>query len=348
MAEVIGVNRKSKRVHLLTIILSGAILYLVIKFIGYGLVFLTHVLVIAWIIDGIHFLLKKLSKRYGENSRYQKWHKSGLLPIFLTVIILFYGFFNMGNVVETNYTVNTKKPIRQVGYTIAMISDLHYPTTMNKETLASYCQEISEKNPDLVVLCGDIVDERTSKEEMEEAFQVLGQIKNTFGIFYVYGNHDCATYSNAPKFTKGDIHKELELNGITILEDSVATVNQEIAILGRADVGYTSEDNRADQKVLLDKVDQSQFLLLLDHQPKELKENADLGIDLQLSGHTHAGQLWPAGIIGEWLGANEQNYGIRRIKDFTSIVSSGIAGWGNILRTAKHSEYVMIQVKPED
>lgn len=348
IAEVLGFKRKNKWVHIVVILISAALLYIVTQFIGYGLVILAHILVIAWILDGIHFLVKKIHKGYREDSRLNMLYKSGVIPILLTVLILTYGFFQMRNVVETDYEVFTDKTIRQEGYTIAMISDLHYPTTMNKEALEEYCQEINSKNPDFVVLCGDIVDESTSKEEMKEALRILGQLQNQYGIYYVYGNHDCAVYSNTPDFTKGDLNWEMASNNITILEDSVATVNKEIAILGREDRGYGNADTRADQEKLLAKVEAELFLLLLDHQPKELKENADLGIDLQLSGHTHAGQLWPAGLIGEWMGANEQNYGLREDNGFTSIVSSGIAGWGNSLRTAKHSEYVIIELKPED
>ncbi len=348
IVDVLGKNRKSKRIRLLVMLICLALFVACFKFLGYGLVLLMHILVIAWIVDGIHFLTKKLYKRYSEHPKWDKVYKSGVLPLLLTSIVLCYGFFNMRSVVETNYDVYTDKYIRQEGYTIAMVSDLHYPTTMDGEALLSYVQEINKKNPDFVVLGGDIVDESTSVEEMEEALHILGQISNKYGIYYVYGNHDYARYSGKSNFTKEELYNCLTSNKIQVLEDSEATVNEEIVLLGRADSGYGNNDARADQKKLLAGVDQNKYLLLLDHKPMELKENAKLGIDLQLSGHTHAGQLWPAGIVGELLGANEQNYGIRVNGGFTSIVSSGIAGWGNKLRTAKHSEYVIIHLRQKN
>ena len=347
IVELTKYNRKSRATRLIVALISIALLFTSIKFIGYGLVLLMHIIVIAWIVDGVYYILKKFTKTKKENERLAKLYKSGLIPILLTSIILCYGYFNMYNVVETDYQVNTKKNIRKEGYTIAMISDLHYPTTMHAKSLTSYCQEISMKNPDFVVLGGDIVDERTSHEEMVEALRIIGKIKNKYGMYYVYGNHDSAGYSRSPNFTKEELYNNLILNGIKVLEDEVVTVNNEITLLGRANVGYGNDGARAEQKELLQQVDTNDFLLMLDHQPKELKENASLGIDMQLSGHTHAGQLWPAGIIGQWLGANEQNYGLRKDGNFVSIVSSGIAGWGNKLRTAKHSEYVIIELKPE-
>ena len=347
MVDLTKLSRKSKVVRIIVALICVAMLIAATRFMGYGLVLLAHVLVIAWISDGIHFIIKKVYKPFREESYLNKLYKSGLIPIVITTIILSFGYFNMRNVRETDYQVYTKKNIRTEGYTIAMISDLHFPTTMDAETLASYCEEINSKNPDFVVLCGDIVDERTSREEMQEAISILSKIQNEFGIFYVYGNHDSARYSTTPKFTTGDLNKTLVANNIKVLNDNSSTVNGEITMIGRADRGYGKDDTRIEMKSLLKEVDTSDFLLVLDHQPKELKENAELGIDLQLSGHTHAGQLWPAGIIGEWLGANEQNYGLLENSNFISIVSSGIAGWGNSFRTAKHSEYVIIELKPE-
>lgn len=84
--------------------------------------------------------------------------------------------------------------------------------------------------------------------------------------------------------------------------------------------------------------------MLLDHQPGKLKENEEAGFDLQISGHTHAGQIWPTGPLMELMGINEINYGHRRLNTLDVIVSSGIAGWGYPVRTGGHSEYVMIHL----
>ena len=76
----------------------------------------------------------------------------------------------------------------------------------------------------------------------------------------------------------------------------------------------------------------------------DLQENAEAGIDLQLSGHTHAGQIWPMGFLSKLVGVNEEYYGLHDIKDFKVIVSSGMAGWGYPIRTEGPSEYVVINV----
>ncbi len=84
---------------------------------------------------------------------------------------------------------------------------------------------------------------------------------------------------------------------------------------------------------------------MADHQPIESEENDAQGVDLQLSGHTHAGQIWPTGVLSELLGA--LNYGQYRTGGCDVIVSSGIAGWAYAMRTGEHCEYVVVDLKAE-
>ncbi|MBP2032075.1 putative MPP superfamily phosphohydrolase [Clostridium algifaecis] len=94
-------------------------------------------------------------------------------------------------------------------------------------------------------------------------------------------------------------------------------------------------------------MDLHKFILLLDHQPFELQKNDELGYDLQLSGHTHAGQIWPVGLLSDILRTNELNYGYKKLSNMQAIVSSGMAGWGYPIRTEANSEYVIIDIKPK-
>ncbi|HCL03309.1 MAG TPA: hypothetical protein DHW61_13045, partial [Lachnoclostridium phytofermentans] len=82
----------------------------------------------------------------------------------------------------------------------------------------------------------------------------------------------------------------------------------------------------------------------LDHQPSELETAASLGVDLQLSGHTHNGQIWPIGLITKIFHINELNYGNKKIDNYNAIVTSGIGCWGFPLRLGSKSEIVIIQV----
>ena len=298
-----------------------------------------HIVGFALVMD----IIQAFAKRFpGEKKRWERVYRSGLFPVLATVLVIGYSYWNMKNVRVTEYTVYTEKEIRDKGYGICLISDLHFPTTMDAPSLEAYCNDISKKKPDAVVLCGDIVDERSTKAQMEKAFQILSGIQSESGIYYVYGNHDRARYSKNPPFTQEELQHAVEDTGITVLKDRAEALNNEFTIIGRDD---KSVAGRKTSEELLQGVDKDDFLLLLDHQPAGLKENAAAGYDLQLSGHTHAGQMWPVGPLTTLFRMVELNYGYQKQGSFQAIVTSGIAGWGYPLRTGKHSEYVMIKIR---
>ena len=251
---------------------------------------------------------------------------------------------NMGNVVEKDYTVYTDKEIREEGYRVALVSDLHYGITLNKSQLEDKCAEIEAAQPDLVVLCGDIFDERTSKIQMEEAVRIFGSIQSEFGTIYIYGNHDQASFSDKPNYTVQHLQQTILSENIRILQDEQWKLNDEFVVIGRDDRRNPSGGERKSSRELAEGADPEDFLLLLDHQPCELAENSEAGYDLQLSGHTHGGQIWPMGFFNEYMGFGEINYGHRAIDGFQVIVSSGMAGWGYPVRTGSHSEYVIVDL----
>ncbi len=322
---------------------TAVLLLIALGFTRTGLIVLIHLLVISWIVEGIDFFVRLKRKR-----GWRIWNlivASEVIPIVLTAILLGYGYWNMGQVRETDYVVTTQKDIRDSGYTIAFVSDLHYPTTMGKEKLQAYCKEIGAKNPDFVILGGDIVDENTSYMEMQEAFEVLGGIPSRLGRYYVYGNHDLAGEETRKNFTKDQLRESIQKTGITVLEDSSVKLTKDLVLIGRADCGFANSKQRKSIHQLLELENKKKYLVVIDHQPKDLRAAANEGIDLQVSGHTHAGQIFPGGIISKWAKVNEQTYGCRRKNGFTSIVSSGIGGWGSSIRTEGDSEYVIIRLQ---
>ncbi|WP_158584427.1 metallophosphoesterase [Lachnotalea sp. AF33-28] len=272
---------------------------------------------------------------------------SGLIPILLTVLILSYGYVNMQHVTETGYTIVTGKELREEGYTAAFLSDLHFGTTMDKDTLSVYCGRIGENRPDFVILGGDIVDERTNLEQVREAFETLAQIPAPLGIYYVYGNHDKGRYAADCGYTEEQLREAVAGTGIRILEDETVELNRELTLTGRADRSdaYYTGIVRIGAGALLEGESGEGFHILADHQPNSLKDNALAGYDLMLSGHTHAGQIWPVGLLTELFGRDTRNYGYERIGGMDLIVSSGIAGWGYPFRTGKHCEYVIVRIR---
>lgn len=344
----VKVDVKKNRVKLIIIALVLISMYFSLRDLGIGIVVLLNIVVLALVMDLLNYIFKILSKR--NTITFNKWrtvYESGIVPIILTAIILAYGYWNMNDIVEKDYKIYTNKNIRYEGYRVAMISDLHYGTVMNREKLQAVCNDIEEAEPDIVVLCGDIVDEKTTVEQMKEATEILGDIKSKYGVFYIYGNHDDARYSSIPSYTKDELKNELLSNNIHVLVDESYEINDDLVIVGRDDEGFSKEEGRKSSEDLIANIDKSKFILLLDHQPSELNLNSSLGYDLQLSGHTHKGQIWPAGLISELFNFNELEYGYKKIGDYEIIVSSGISGWNYPIRTGSKSEYLIIDIEKQ-
>lgn len=282
-----------------------------------------------------------------ENAVWTRLYDSRLVPVALTLAIIIGGHANMMNVTRTDRTIYTEKNIRAEGYKVALIADMHYGVSVGDKTLYRICDEISEAGVDMVVLCGDIVDENTTKEGMHTVFDALGGIRSTYGVFYVYGNHDRQTYTADKAFTEAELAETIENNGITLLCDSAVKLNDELTVVGRQDMSYRGEEGRTPVSQLLSGVDKTDYIITLDHQPRQYKENALAGTNLLLSGHTHGGQFWPLNVLFEITDINEANYGYTKIADDAqAFVTSGFAGWGFPIKTVCPAEYVVIDIVP--
>ncbi len=282
------------------------------------------------------FLLLDFISLFIKAEAWKSIHKSCLLPIILCLLVLYYGGVNMDLVYKTSYTVHTDKSIRSEGYRILYLSDLHYGTVQDPAVLEEKVAQMNAQEPDLVILGGDIVEEGTTMEEMQAVFSLLGQLESTYGTYFVYGNHDALTFS------KAELEAAMTENGITVLEDSALEIGEDLLLVGRADAAWDGSAERQTVAHLLEAADQRKYIITLDHQPLQAEENAAAGVDLLLSGHTHAGQLFPVGYLNEWLG--NLNYGLYEVGSCTAIVSSGFAGWGYDVRTQGRCEYVIVDI----
>lgn len=330
-------DKKEKISNIISLILTlccvrwGWMLY------GLGAVLIFHFLAACGVMEIVWQIWKRVCKGKKSGKVLRFLYQSCILGFLTVAVAAGYGSYNIKNVRQTTYNLTIKKQIKN-GMKIVQISDLHTPTTMTTEKFKTYCRKIQAQHPDILALTGDIFDENTTKEEMQIVAEELGQIKTTYGIFYVFGNHDYNYYTNKPFYTPEELRRTLKENEIHVLEDQSYQINDNFRIVGRKDATV----DRKDIKEVVGDKKKDEFVLLLDHQPKDLKENRKAGVDLSLSGHTHAGQIWPTGQLGELIGVNELNYGYRQDGDYQVIVSSGIGGWGYPIRTGGHSEYVVI------
>lgn len=290
-----------------------------------------HLIVISLILE----IAYRIARRY-------RWFEigftTGIFSVIILAVILSYGYYNINQISETDYTLTSDK-VSNVK--ILQITDLHMSNAIDQEELKEYCKKMSDLEADIVVLTGDIVDERTPLEDMKAACKILSTISNKKGIYYVFGNHDPSTYAFHAAFHEEDVRTEFEKNGIKVLKDQTVTIDN-ITMVGRMDASIKRD--RASSEELLKNVDKNNYIIMLDHQPLDLDKNAGLGVDLQLSGHTHGGQLFPLREVQQ-LFTNVLVYGKRENGQFTAITSSGISAWGYPLRTEGKSEYVLITVQ---
>ena len=146
-----------------------------------------------------------------------------------------------------------------------------------------------------------------------------------------------SNYSNAPLYSVEQLDSVIRQAGIRILDDSTAEINDDLVLIGRADKGDGDRDRKGIDE-LVSQLDSNKEWIVLDHQPIEYAQVEQAGADMIISGHTHAGQIWPAGTLSKLFRINELNYGHKKIGDMDAIVTAGIAGWGYPIRTEKHSD----------
>ncbi len=293
-------------------------------------------LVLFWLLcDFAGWIAGKCTKRTW------KIYYPGICAIVITIAYLSMGYYIAHHVKETDYKLKTDKELAQGGLKIVEIADSHVGTTFDGEGFAKYMKEIEKVNPDVLFIAGDFVDDDTKREDMIRCCQALGELKTTYGVYYVFGNHDKGYYQNYRDFDANDLVSELEKNHVTVLQDEAVLVADSFYIVGRQDA---SIENRADAVTLTEPLDKSKYIIMLDHQPVDYDMEAASGADLVLSGHTHGGQLIPITYAGEWMGVNDSTYGYKQKEQTEFIVTSGISDWSIKFKTGCKSEYVVIDV----
>jgi predicted MPP superfamily phosphohydrolase len=220
---------------------------------------------------------------------------------------------------------------------IVAVSDIHLGTIIGKQKLENIVQQINRLNPDLVLLPGDVFDEDIGPVIKENLGETLRTIHSKFGVYAVTGNHE---YIGGEKAAC----QYLEDHGISVLRDRWIKINDSVFVVGREDISIRqfSGQQRKSLEELMVGVDKRYPVILLDHQPFRLDEAERNGVDLQLSGHTHHGQLWPFTYIAQKV--FEVSWGYKRKGNTHIYVSCGVGTWGPPVRIGNHPEIMNIRL----
>lgn len=273
--------------------------------------------------------------------RNPKRYYAGGLALVLAVAYLTAGWYAANHVWQTHYAIATDKAVGRLR--IVQLADAHVGTTFDGAGFAKCVERIQETDPDVVVITGDYVDDDTSREDMIAACAALGALKTPCGVYYVFGNHDKGYYDSAIRGYDGDdLIAELEKNGVTVLQDESVLLEDRYYIIGRRD---RSEARRAEMAALVEPLDADKYMVVLDHQPCDYEAQAEAGVDLVLSGHTHGGQMIPLNWFNTAFSENDRTYGHEKRGNTDFIVTSGISDWALRFKTGCRSEFVVIDIE---
>lgn len=342
--EALAGGKRWRRVLLgigLTLLLA-LVLSLTMGYINAIICFI-HLAVFWLIIEGAARLICRISRRgWGRIAR----TAAGCAAILFTAVYLAAGWMQAYRVWETDYAFVTQKEVGTLR--IVQISDSHVGTTFDGDGFAKAIAPIDALEPDVVVVTGDFVDDDTTKENMIRSCEALGALHTKYGVYFVFGNHDKGYYAASHRgYTGDDLIAELEKNGVTVLQDESVLIDDRFYLIGRQDRSEENErgNGRASMAELVSGLDTDKYMVVLDHQPCDYDAQAESGVDLVLSGHTHGGQLIPLDLLNPLLSENDRVYGTETRGSSNFIVSSGISDWAIRFKTGCRSEYVVIDIE---
>lgn len=257
-----------------------------------------------------------------------------ILSLIFTVVLLGYGYYNYRhpktntiNIVLDKPLAGDAKPVK-----IVAVSDLHLGNGTGKTALKRYVKMINEQNPDLILIAGDLIDNSVVPLYTEKMMEELSELRAPLGVYMVPGNHE---YISGIKASA----RFIQDTPIQLLRDSVVTLPNGIQLIGRDDRSNTA---RRSLQELMTGIDKSKPIILLDHQPYKLTESEAAGVDLQFSGHTHRGQVWPMNWVTDYI--YEQSHGYRQWGNSHIYVSSGLSLWGPPFRIGTESDMAVFHL----
>jgi uncharacterized protein len=253
--------------------------------------------------------------------------------ILLLMVLSVIGYIHFDNPQTVNLKLDIPKEERSIEkLSIVAVSDVHLGNVIRKKRLEKYVGLINKQNPDIILIVGDLFDRNLHTVKAQQMDEVLQKLKAKYGVYAVLGNHDY--FSNVDSSIS-----YMAQSGIKLLRDSAITIDNKFVLIGRDDF---SNRHRKPISSLISNIDKELPMILLDHQPVNLAEAVENHIDLQISGHTHNGQIYPFNLLVAKF--HELTYGYLKTGNTHFYVSSGLGLWGAPIRLGTQSELVNIQL----
>ena len=278
----------------------------------------------------------------------------GSVVVACAVATCLYGIFNARNIKVNEYSVTVNKSCGSDKHLKAvLVADLHMGYAIGVDHITNMVEKINQQDADIVIIAGDIFDNSYDGMDDPEGIKAqLKSIKSKYGVYAVYGNHDIdekilmgftfdwgGKQLNSEKMT--NFMKECN---IKLINDESVLINDEFYLVGRRDTDKpgTEDGTRAEISELTKDLDKTKPIFVLSHEPDELQKTADAGADIDFSGHTHDGQLFPGNLtIGLFW---EKPCGMIKKDNMYSIVTSGVGVYGTFMRVGTDAEICSVDI----
>lgn len=323
---------------------------------NYFLGIFMYILMVLFSIDVVRLILKYAVHASWIQSRIV-FAAVGACCICIVIIISFSGIYHAKHIKVTPYKITVDKSAPDMdSLKIVLLADTHFGYNSGAVHAQEIVDKINEQQPDLVCIAGDIFDnEYDAVREPEKISEILRTIRSKYGVYACWGNHDLNepilagfTFKHKKEDSKQLKDPRMKLflqnSNIQLLEDEAVLIDNSFYVVGRKDASLIEkiEEKRKTPAQLTQKLDKDTTIIVIDHQPKELQDIADTGVDLDLCGHTHDGQTFPGNFTVKFLWENPCGY--LQKGSMHNIVTSGSGVWGPAMRVGTDSEICTINL----
>ena len=315
---------------------SGFFMQLISTAAGYLLPFYLYVFLAVLLFDLfllLNLLLRMVSKEIRKSFLFRFYTLTSI--VLLSAVTVVGGAINLNTIRVSDYHITVPKRDSQMsGLKIAFVADFHLQQNSNPRFVRQFVRKVNALKPDIMLYGGDIVEGRDENRISESILSALRQVQTKFGTYGVPGNHESyGSRGNGTFYEKAHI---------TLLSDTIVNINHAFYIAGRYD-----QHNRQRKSVneILQISSSDLPIILLDHRPTRLPEVSQTPVDVQFSGHTHNGQLFPVNYIIHSM--YELSWGYKKIRNTHFFVTSGLRLWGPPVKTAGKSEIILVDIQFE-
>ncbi len=279
----------------------------------------------------------------------------GALCVLIIAGVSIYGVLNARVIHTTRYEIEVPKDGGKLdSLRVALVADLHMGYNIGCARIQRMVNRINAIEPDLVVIAGDIFDnEYEALEDDARLAEILRGINSKYGVYACYGNHDIEekilagfTFggNSREKVSSPEMDDFLERANIKLLRDEYVLIEDSFYLYGRPDAerpgrGITV---RKTPEEIAEGLDPAKPLIVIDHEPKELQELSDAGIDVDLCGHTHDGQVFPLNLTCRLVWENACGY--LKKGNMHNIVTSGVGLFGPNMRVGTIAEVCDVEI----